>query len=433
MPPRDFLSAIGRALNTRRSGEADIWTNYQVVQPLDPRGLTMVKSECNDQPIVVGNVSGLTFAPGASVMIGTNTNRPGKAIIAGAPPGRMGASRVPQDFASRTYGAAPPVASTCPAAITGKSYLGIWYDAGIGVLHAWRYLDGAFQEAIGTIDISADDWTFPLSNFQRVNTETETVICLARRDGGDHILTLDFAAETYADLDCDSDHVGGPIWTGGSDVYFSVSWTDVDGKHLTLHKVALGASGLVDLVATQQGTELLDPDFFIMIPDAMLLWSAGPKFQIPCFWFESGTEIVIPYWSGGAWSLGAGRATIAGPEDTGTVGNGYASAAGGYSVRVSYTPGTNSNVGVMPTGPGTPEVAMLPADWNISDISEISLSPNGAQAAMFPVAVEGEPATSDQLLRLPIQATPIASGCPLNLITVEEGPEGIPIFMLCRD
>ena len=430
MPPSDFLGHLRRALNFRRADEADIWTNYTVVRPYDSRGLTVVRSQCNEQEIVVGNVSGLTFAPGASVMIGTNTNRPGKAIIAGAPPGRMGASRVPPEISRTTYGTAPVVASSCPAAIMGKSYLGIYVSG--TELRAWRYTDGTWIELLGVYDYSADGWS-SLGNFQRVNSETEAVVFYARKGGSDWIISWDIDGGVVYQLDTGSDHIGGPVWVEGTDVYFCNNSSDLDGVHLTLHKVALYATGTVDLGATQQGTELLDATGFLSPVDGILLWSAGPKFQLPCFWLDAGTEVVIPYWQAGAWNLGAGRATIAGPEDTGTAGCGYATASGGLSARVSYTTLGAANVGLMPTGPATPETAMLPADWEIISIENLSMNAAGFQMALFPVTVSGEGDSQDKLLRLPVTPAGIPSGCPLNRITVEAGPEGLPAVMLCRD
>jgi hypothetical protein len=428
MPPRDFLSTLGRALNTRQTWEADIETRFSVVRPHDSRGLTVVRSQCNEQELIVSNRTGLTFAPGASVMVGSNTGRPGKSIIAGAPPGRMGASGFAPEVVSRTYGSAPVAPSSCPAAITGKSYLAI-FDSG-SELFAWRYTDGEYQEDLGSYDYTADGWS-SLANFQRVNSETEAVVFYARRDGTDWIITWDIDAATVSQLDTGVDDIGGPIWTTASEVWFCHNFADMDGVHLTMYKATVGASGVADLPTLQEGTELLDATANLALPSGILLHHGGELFSVPSLWLETGSESIIPYFASGAWNLGTGRVTIAGAEDNGVQSCGYGT-TGGKSIRVSYTTPGAANVGVMPSGPTTPEVAMLPADWEIISIENVSLNVAGTQAALFPVSINGEGDTQDQLLRLPVPAV-VPSGCALNRITVEAGPEALPSYMLCRD
>ncbi len=425
---RPLALAADPQLATFREAYAPV-TLRRYVAPLG-NGWHLIQRDCNDAPYEASSSTGAAFREGETVAVVGEGGLRGEIIIGPAATATADYPTVALGLSLSLDIPEPAPANACPAAITGKSYLAIKV---VGTeIFAWRYTDGDFQEALGSYDFTAEGWSTPFLNMQRVNSETETVVFHTRKDGTDHIITWDIDGGVVYQLDCDSDHTSGPIWTGGTDVYFSVS-EESDGTHLTLHKVALFAAGVVDLVATQQGTDLHDPDGFLQVPDNILLWSAGPKFQIPCFWFETGTEIVVPYWSGGAWTLGTGRAVLAGAEDPGVGSSGYASATGGYAVRVSYDGDVNSNIGLMPTGPGTPEVALIPTDWQIDEFLEISLSPNGLHAAVFPVTLEGGPADVDKLLRLPLSGTVIPSGCPLSLITVEPGPAGVPAFMLCRD
>lgn len=424
---RPLALAADRTLDALTEQRAPI-TLRQYVAPLG-NGWHLIRRDCNEASYEASSSTGATFREGETVAVVGEAGLRGEIIIGPAATATADYPTVALGLNLSLDIPAPAPANACPAAITGRSYLGIRDDG--TTLYAYRYTDGAYQETLGSYAYTAAGWS-ALASFQRVNTETEAVVFYGRKAGSDHVLAWDIDGAAVYELDTTSDHMGGPIWTGGTDVYFSVNFSDVDGVHITLHKVALYATGTVDLGATQQGTELLDATGFLFVPDAILLWSTGPKFQIPCLWFETGTEVVIPYWSGGAWNLGAGRATIAGPEDNGVQSCGYA-ASSGASARISYTIIGSPNVGMMPSGPATPETALIPADWSIIAVENMSLNAAGSQVALFPVQVDGEGDLQDKLLRLPLQGLTFPTGCPLNRITVEEAPEGLPTFMLCRD
>lgn len=425
MPPSDFLGHLRRALNFRRADEADIWTNFTVVRPYDSRGLTVVRSQCNEQEIVVGNVSGLTFAPGSSVMIGTNTNRPGKAIIAGAPPGRMGASRVPAEISRTTYGTAPVVPATCPVSRTGRTYLGIYDDSAAETLYAFNYTDGEYQGLAGSISYAAAGLALEVNpHFQRAHTAGDTVVFFSSAGAGWQVCTWDVDAATLAVLEVDPAAFAGPI-VAGSDIYFS-SW---DAPFLKLYRVDLGASGTWNEPAALVGVAYEDLTGLLFVPDN-LSHSGGVNFDAPAFWFATSTEVRVPYFSGGAWNLGAGRAVVAGVDDPGTGDDGYA-VTGGRSLRVTYLPGGAPALGLLPAGPGTPETSLLPADWSVDTLFNLSISPSKAEFCVF-LGTSGE---TDQIVRLGIGDSFELEGCPVPGITVEPAasPAVVPPFMLCRD
>lgn len=404
-------------------------TLRQYVGPLG-NGWHLVRRDCNESPYEVSSSTGATFREGETVAVVGESGMRGEIIIGPAATATADYPTVSLALSISLDIPIPETASSCPTPITGKSYLGIRDDG--SSLYAYRYADGIYVETLGSYDYTAAGWA-SLANFQRVGTEADTVIFYGRKDGSDHVLAWDIDGAATYELDTTTDDIGGPIWTGGGDIYFCRNFSDGAGVHLTLHKVALYATGTVDLGATQQGDEMLDDTFSLTVPSGNLLASTGPKLQVPCFWFATGTEVVIPYWSAGTWNLGAGRATIAGPEDNGVQSCGYAAAVGGYSVRISYVTLGAPNVGVMPSGPGSPEVALLPADWEIISIENLSLNPGGTQVALFPVQVDGESDLQNKLLRVPLQGSAFPSGCPLSRIEVEPSPEGLPGIMLCRD
>jgi hypothetical protein len=441
MPPRDFLSLLGRSADTRRFREADIWTNYQVVRPLDPRGLTVVKSECNDQEIVVGNNSGLTFAPGASVMIGTATNRPGKAIIAGAPPGRRGTSLVPQEYASRTYGTAPIPAPTCPVSRTGRSYLGIWNDSSIDTLYAYRYADGEYQETLAIYDYSGDGIS-PLPSdpvFQRIHDDGDTV-CFFWRDSPSKdlkIATWDVSANTLAVLDCihPTEYINwgsSPVWNGAGFLYFFYEMGFFSPRTVQMYRVAVGASGTWTELTSRVGTTTVSDASGVAI-GSNLMGSSATEFQVASLnYAESPEEVCIMHFDGSGWDDGLGRSALAGA--TLDPGNGFDCYAisGGRSIRITYTmPGFVHKVGIVPAPPGTPETSLLPADWTIGYLSGLALSPSGTEFVTFLGTSGGD---VDKIVRLGIADDFDVAGCAPPQITVEPGPEGeVPSYMLCRD
>ncbi len=436
MAPRDFLSQLGRALNGRRSGEADIWTNFTVVRPLDPRGLTVVKSECNEQEIVVGNVSGLTFAPGASVMIGTNTNRPGKAIIAGAPPGRMGASLVPQDYATRTYGSAPetgPPPPVCPVSLTGRTYIGFLNHISSSTVYAFLYNDGTYVSTIASKSYASSLTGIRAGRVMRSNSSAGDVVVFGAQDLSFNVcyVTWDLAANTFAiaTTGLDTTGHGGPV-LNGLDLYFSKYRSSPKG--ISLYKIAVGASGAVNLSTALQGSALLNSNLTVF--SSSLSHSGGANFDVPGATL-SGAE-VVPYFTGGAWNVGSSRALLAGLASSGNRGGdntGYPIGAS-RSLRLTYYLGASTpmQLGVLPAGPGTPEIGLFPADLQaLAGLRSgtLSVSPSAAEFCA------GVTATPSRFIRFLVDDTGYGlSACPLADFSLGTAPGGLlPDIMLCRD
>lgn len=445
MPPRDFLSHLGKALNGRRVSEADIHTDFAYVRPLDKRGLAVVKRLCNDQEIVVSNLSGVTFAPGAGVMVGTNTNRPGKAIIAPPPPGRMGASRVPVDYAVRTYGTAPEEPSACPTSRTGRSYLGIVDEektgggGGAETLWAYRYTDGGYIETLASYDYSGDGITLSSDPaFQRVHTDGDVVIFSASGLGADLLIcTWDIDANTLAIADFthpQAVNAGSPaIWNGSGHAFFFVNYGSSNPRTLQMYRVAIGSSGTVNEVTAQIGSTLATHTASGLAPGGNMCHSGSDAFQVPCLYYGGmDTEVAIAYFDGSGWDAGLSRDTFAAPADMGNGNNGFG-ISGGRSLRITYGPSLDppAVLGVIPAAPATPETSLLPADWLPAAYYSLAVSPNGTE---FAVKVDEDGNTVDQILRLGVADSFALAGCPIPSITIEASPEGfVPQIMLCRD
>lgn len=439
MPPRDFLRDLGKALNGRRISEADILTEWQVVRPYDSRGLTEVRKSCNEQSLIVGNVSGLTFAPGAAVMIGTHTGLPGRQIIAGAPPGRRGASLVPVEATSRTYGAAPeeeepPPVPVCPVSLTGRSYLGIQDKASTSTLYAYLYSDGGYVSTLATKSYSGVFSSIRAGRMQRVHgAANETVIFGAQSAGlVNQIVTWDLVANTFAVLNTTLDITSGPLWTGGTDIYFSKFRTSPRG--ISLYKTTVGASGTLSLAGAIVGSALNDAN--LTVHSTSLCHNGGVTFEVPGATYSG--SAAAPYFAAGAWNLGTGRTVLAGLASSSNHGgdqNGYSIAGG--SLRITYRFGSPNRptLGIMPAGPGTPETALINTDWEtqftVGQILNLSVSPSGDEflAYMLVGGVGGRVVR----LRVDEEGGYALAGCAVPYFTVASGPNGDPAYMLCRD
>lgn len=73
---------------------------------------------------------------------------------------------------------------------------------------------------------------------------------------------------------------------------------------------------------------------------------------------------------------------------------------------------------------------MLHPEWALT-LGPPSISPSGSEVALYP-ASDGE---VTGILRLAVALPPpsYAASCPPPLIAVEDGPDGTPEAMLCRD
>lgn len=400
-------------------------TLRRYVQPLGG-GFHLVRRDCNEAPYEVSSSTGATYREGETVAVAGEAGLRGEIIIG---PAATATADYPTVALGLRLDLNIPVpeapAPVCPVSIQGKTYLGIYADQSAEILYAYNYLDGAYVSTAGTYNYSAGTLTISgTPGFQLVTGGK--VIFQGRQGARDRIMTWDVAGGTLANLNSDISQIGGPVWDGGAWLYFQESYSLGDGVHLALYRCAIGASGTFNYVTGLVGAELIDATFALEVPLHLLCNGAG-HFQAPSFFPTSPAAIVIPYHTGAGWTLGTGRETIAGAADTATGSNGYP-VSGNRSARISYTTLGAANVGFMPTGPTSPEVAMFPASWGLTDLLDLSVSPDGTQLALY--GVNG----ADVLLRLPAQVQgEMPDGCTLPTIAVEPGPEGQPSAMLCLD
>lgn len=401
------------------------------VSPGPTAGTAIVTNECSPEtPYQV--TSERNFRPGTPVLLGSYAGSGEETIISRAPADKAGAAGNPVRLSRGTIRRPRPAsASACPQPLTGKTYLAIFRDTGASVIKAWLYADGVFSSVLGTFDYSAEPWSITEGQeYFRIASPERVVFNVRMDDGWDGIATWNPAAETVAVLDTElstpDDVISSPIISGGF-VYF----THMGGDGLQLYKVLVGASGILDAPGSALGLPL-DPATggALYAPGANLSHSGGENFQVASFEFEElgGSIVAIPYFTGGAWSGGIGRATLAG-EDPGYGSNGRAVLAS-HSLRATFLPSTQHAIGLMPAGPGSPEVSMLHPEWALT-LGPPSISPSGSEVALYP-ASDGE---VTGILRLAVALPPpsYAASCPPPLIAVEDGPDGTPEAMLCRD
>lgn len=399
-----------------------------IVGPGATAGRAIVENECSPgNPYEVA--SDLNFRPGTPVLLGSFAGSGEEVILARAPADKAGAASNPVRLTRGTIRRAAP-ASTCPPAITGRSYLACYNASGDDVLHCWRYTDGSYIETLGTFDYSAEDWSITLDpRYQRAHPD-DVIILKVRFPGSDGIATWDPEAETMAVLDCNGLDIGGPLVVGEGIYFSAMTPGEVEGQELWLYQVGIGASGLLDIEAARVGTPLVDLDGVLSVGE-VLSHSGGETFQVAAFDFSVGDDVVVPYFLGGGWSLGAGREVLAGPGDTGNGGNGF-NVLGTKSLRSTYTTPGQGQLGLMPAGPGSPEIGLIPAEWG-GTFGDPSVNPAGNQVALYPYRLPAEVEVWP-LVRLPIQGTAYNGACTLHRMEVEAGPVGQPPeVMLCRD
>lgn len=333
---------------------------------------------------------------------------------------------MPQEYSSRTYGSAPVAPSVCPVSRTGRSYLGVYNDAPNELLYGYIYTDGAYTSTLGSISYAAAGLSLEVDpHFQRVHDDGDIVVFYGSAGVGWQIVTWDVAGDTLAVLEIDPPAFAGPVWGGDGYLYFT-TW---DAPFLQLYRVAVGAAGTWDEPTARVGTAYEDTSGLLVVPDNLCMSGAG-KFEAPAFWFDTSTEVRVPYYSGG-WNLGAGRAVLAGTDDPGTGNDGYA-ISGNRALRITYFPGFSpAALGVLPAGPGTPEVSLFPADWTPAALYNLAISPAGTE---FSVYYDATGTDTDQLLRLGVGDSFGLTGCAVPVFTVEPSPDGfVPAYMLCRD
>lgn len=430
---------LRQVLDRQRQAEADN-RRAVYVRPLG-RGLHLVRNVCNDQEYRVGSGQGaLTYKPGAQVLLGSHTGTAGEVIL-GLPGPTSGASGFALSASPRTAGyrvtppaEPPPPGPSCPLPITGKSYLGIWVDFGAKELHPWLYLDGAYQGSAGPT-VTYAGLLSTAQGFARVHSSGDVVIFKTRSSGQDNFVTWDVVAGTLSVLQTGLDPMGGPIWPGsGTTVYFQEAFSALGVSHLQLYAATVGASGVMNPLTAASGPEYQDLTDSLQVPSAIA--STGIDVQVPSLWSgETGDGVAVPYAvPGGGWSAGQERVLVSGTSNA-VEGPGHA-VSGNRSARSTYFESFAVTIGLLPAGPGSPEVAVFSeADYGsiLQAVGHLAPSPDKADLVCYPFELQSDGAEADKLFRFQVPAGGvIPGGCELPRITIEAGPEGVPTYMLPR-
>lgn len=398
----------------------------------------LVQDLCNDLVFRVSGPPDLSFARGAVVPAGSFNGLQGEFLTGFPAMGQSGGSVVPQALSVRSTGLR--VKGPCPTVPLGKSYLGIFVDfaATPDRLYAFRYTDGSYQSVAGFVDLPAGVAvpSFSGNPIQRVHTQGDVILLNAHKAGGECILTWNVTAGTLkvAETGISSGDMGGPIWPGsGGFVFFADIFSAAGEQHIQLYKIAIGHDGAVDLPGSVVGPEFIEASGDLSCPN--VLYASGADFQVPSFYFAGGDpdQIAVPFSNGAAWALGDGREILSPSQNV----NGYGyPASDGRVIRITnFEASGNETLGLLPKGPGTPEVSLFPPEWQLTGLGHLAINPAKTEAVCYPVEISGEPVTGDRMTRVPIQAQAFNGACVFPFITVEPAtPVGeLPAVMLARD
>ena len=139
---RDLRGVLER---NRQQTADNRWADY--VRPIG-NDRHLVRNFDNSQVYVVGSAfPGISFAPGSSVILASNTGQPGEIVIGMPSADRRGG------FTHPVKRFKPPHSST--DAGTGKPYIGLNINSSTGQGHAWNYIDGTWQSEIAQLDWSS--------------------------------------------------------------------------------------------------------------------------------------------------------------------------------------------------------------------------------------------------------------------------------------
>lgn len=404
-------------------------------------GLHLVKDFCNDQQYIVGSAQGsLSYRPGQVVALMSSTGTPGEVIVAQPPPGRAGASAFPVALSTRSTRfvvTGPP-----PAPIGGHSYLGLYLEehpevAGIWRIRAWRYADGAF---LSEVQVSQYQITLgavgDARNWQRIHTLGDVVVCSTDDPSASSLAAYYYwstAETTIRGTSTDGSFAltqGDAVWPGaGSFIYFHGSSPSLIQLHrLTFAQLTSGSTfGHGD--SWIGANSLTDAPLF---PAPSALLATGADFQVPTQ--DDATEaIACPYSDGTIWNSGRGRVLV-NPDEPAAGSCGWP-VTGTRTARLTHFATGEQTVGLLGVGPASPELALIPAAWGLSDATGISVAPGGAQLALYPARLPEDGAEpSNRLLRLNALSIAYPDEPNVGRLTIQPGPNGqLPHVMLCRD
>jgi hypothetical protein len=414
-------------------------TLRQYVRPLG-NGWHLIKRDCNDAPYEASSSRGATFREGETVAVVGEGGLRGEIIIGPA-------ATATADYPTVALGLnlsldIPPPPPTepepppvvCPVSLTGRTYIGFLDNFATSTVYAFLYADGAYQSTIASKSYAAVFAGIRAGRVLRSHSSSGDVLVFGVQQLSTFnvaYVTWDLAANTFAmaTTTLDTTGHGGPV-LDGLDLYFTKFRTSPRG--ISLYKIAVGASGAVNLTTALQGAALLNGS--LTVHSSSMSHAGGANFDVPGATL-SGVE-VVPYFTGGAWNVGSGRSLLAGLASSGNRGGdntGYA-VGSSRSLRLTYHFGASSLrvAALLPAGPGTPEAALFPADLQaLADLrsNTLSVSPSGTEFSA------GTGATSNRWVRFKVDDlgyTLVA--CPLAYFSTGSAPGGaVPSMLLCRD
>lgn len=411
----------------------------EVVRMLSP-SQALAKDFCNDQVYPIAVDGRRSFAPGEIALAGSYSGTPGEILVAGATAQRRGASAFSVNVQSRSSGfsvAPPPVPP-----ITGKTYLGLYFEEHPSVEDAWRIRAWLYEDAHFVQELRVSNYQFlgptMAQSWQRIHTLGDTVVWSgAASPFGEpsffywNTATADLhSAGPLPEGGWTLGHSGGNgLWAGDQYLYFHVS----TAVAIKLHRILLSEIAEDDNFNEPEtligdGNELTDADLFPVQP---MLCATGLDFQVPAI--DSETDAVAcPYYAGGVWNSGRGRVLVNATSPA-ALSCGYP-VNGNRSARLTAFEGGEQTVGLLGVGPASPEPALIPAAWEMADAEVLSVAPGGQQFALYPCGLADDPASAGRLLRLAVQGSAYGAESLPTRLTLEPGPnDELPHVMLCRD
>ena len=438
----------------QQAGADNRWVRW--VAPLGPR-TALVKNEDNDQVYQVGNASGKTYPKGTVVLVGSNNGQRDEVVLSGPSPGRTGGASFPtQVLRGGLGGGAPAKLGKCPAPITGRTYVALFYGD-----YAALYQDAVYVRALSPRN------SMPVGKAPLPEAEAryfqwiagDRVVFSTQLDAGsvavhtwDATTGVDSVASWVAAVE-GIDFVSAPLALADGFSYFLGGLSSAgDGGtpptqfyHLQIYRVSTGAAGTVS--PSPVGPPF-DPTTIFAAAAFNGLASPAPGVFDCIPFLDSGTTFV-PSLSGGTWQPGTGR--VAAPGDyffrTGSGGPGDVQPANGQPIDGGGSLRTN---GILPAGKS--DVLRTPAAWHAiwgqgyeSDgftiqIPQVntSVSPSGLEYSIYPVYNRLDEATGwgidpPGMMRLLCKPYP-ESPCGMPMVPVGPDPDGrSPDIMLARD
>lgn len=379
------------------------WVIY--VAPLGG-GRHLVRNDCNDQTYDVGSAVNTTFREGDSVLVGSNGGTAGEVIIAGPDLSRSGAGGTAQEISYRAISRGIVAPSSCPVALTGRSYLSI-----VPLSDGYQcclYRDAVYLSDKGVpwgvgLVMGSPAWPQRLAADIIVSGAASTAL----------YYTIDPIAGTVATATMSWAGGVGPMLVSGGYVYWVAYPNDIDpAASVQLYRSPVGFAGDVD-----EPTARVGGVFTISGLAAYrgLCSLGGAQFVLPA------TVSSVPkllYFNGSSWVLRS--VPVLGAEDPAP---GFQVSGGAF--RLAHRPLVDATSGESYLFPDTPEWTGF---HSTSYTVFMSVSPGRGEILVYPV---DDGLGGFKLLRIPLR--PVGASCSAPYQVIGTSPHGQPTHLLPRD